>query len=167
MLEFTVNKITADSKLKKIHYYRKNNLPRLCCSWEGANRCSISFSPIYQALGRLCSAPSTEQAAPCRRQPCDRAGLKCSVPPFACFFSAPFSTAAKWRVCILCQLLGQWLLPPLFWLTGVAFFSLLLIQSCAGEERMPLSVYHLLHMPILSYQAIWIKTWLGATVNNL
>lgn len=38
------------------------------------------------------------------------------------------------------------------------FFNLRLIKSCAGEGRIPLSLYHLLHRPTLSYQAIWIKT---------
>lgn len=41
-----------------------------------------------------------------------------------------------------------------------------LIQSCA-EERIHVSMYHLLHRPTPSYQAIWIKTWLRAAVKDL
>lgn len=137
-----------------------------------AKRGGISFSSI---------SPGTEAAARhlAGGRP-DQAGFK-QCPPrtrsrgLNAFFCLPYCSlqhsslvalGKKWWVCSLCELLGPWVLPPHLWLTGGVFFNLLLIQSCA-EERIHVSMYHLLHRPTLSYQAIWIKTWLRATVKDL
>lgn len=135
MLEFTVNRITADLKTKKFHYYRKHSLCRLCCSWEGANRHSISFSPVSAGSRAAAQHPAQGTQHLAGGSP-DKQGLS-SAPRYRCqclpaFFSLWSCSlhlssllALGEKMEGLYPLWALWVLPPHFCLTDVVSFNLL------------------------------------------